>query len=75
MNNLDTFKVLDSFQQVREQLDPGLFLQRLDLMRQRRLGQVQDLGGAGQPALFMDGAQAAQMAKFQMHLERISSRS
>ena len=26
MNNLDTFKVLDSFQQVREQLDPGLFL-------------------------------------------------
>ena len=26
MNNLDTFKVLDSFQMVREQLDPGLFL-------------------------------------------------
>ena len=26
MNNLATFKALDSFQQVRDQLDPGLFL-------------------------------------------------
>ncbi len=26
MNNLDTINILDSFQQVREQLDPGLFL-------------------------------------------------
>jgi len=46
-----------------EQIDPGLFLQRLDLVGQRRLGQVQHLGRAGKPALFVDRAQAAQVAK------------
>ena len=55
-----------------EQLDPGLFLKRLDLVRQRRLRQVQHLGRAGKPALIVDRAQAAKMAKFQMHLERAS---
>jgi hypothetical protein len=33
------------------------------------LGQVQRLGGAGQTALIMDGAQAAQVPKLKVHLD------
>ena len=52
-----------------EQLGTRLFLQRLDLVGQRALRDVQHLGGAGQAALFVDRMHGAQMAQFQMHDE------
>jgi hypothetical protein len=51
-----------------EKLDPGLILQPLDLMRQRRLRHVQHIGRAGEAAGLMDGADGAQVAEFEMHV-------
>ena len=47
-----------------EKLDPDLVFQRLDLMGQRRLGDVEHLGGAGQPALLVNRPYGAKMAQF-----------
>ena len=55
-----------------EQFDAGLFFQTLHLMRQGRLGHVQQVRGTGQPARLLNGADGAQVFQLDMHI-RISS--
>ncbi len=50
-----------------EKFDARLILQPLHLMGQRALRHVQDVGGAGEAAGLMDGADGAEVAEFEMH--------
>ena len=50
-----------------KQLHPDLILERLDLVGQRRLGDVQDIGGPGEPAGLVDGADGPQVTEFEIH--------
>jgi len=58
---------LQRFRAAHEQFDPGLILQPLDLMAQRRLGDVHRLGGPRQPARLMDRLDRPKVPEFQMH--------
>ena len=50
-----------------EQLHADLVLQRLDLVGERRLGDVQDVRRPGETAGLMDGADGTQVAKLEIH--------
>ena len=51
-----------------EKLHPRLLLQPLHLVAQRRLGDVENLRSARQPAGLVNGLDGAQVAKFYMHV-------
>ncbi len=55
-----------------EQLDADLVLELADLAAQRRLGDVEDLGRAGEVPLIGDGDEVAKVAQFHNHTYRVS---
>ncbi len=63
---------LHRFRPAHEQLHPGLVLQVLHLVAQRRLGDVQPVRRPRQSALVVDRLDRAQVAELDMHLPRNS---